>query len=266
MMVNNNNIPIFIGGLMKSGTSLLRKILSLHPELYGGLETHWFSEEFIQNWRDGDAQRQQWLLSFYEVSENDVSKIREESTSSFDFFHSFMNFCVNRANKERWIEKTPDNIFHLDLINDNWPQAKVVIMYRDYKDVFASWKARKGKSIDYFLPFAQKYAKIIEHLDLVQLDTLVIKYSDLVFHPKQTIKEVCEFVDVPYVEGLEDYQGDDMDYNKVLKVTGKSSPTTESLRKPIFTSSIDQWKHILTEEEVNIINRVLGASKINIES
>lgn len=37
-----NNSPIFIGGQMKSGTTLVRALLSQHPNIFGGLETHWF--------------------------------------------------------------------------------------------------------------------------------------------------------------------------------------------------------------------------------
>lgn len=37
-----NNAPIFIGGLYKSGTSLLRAMLGQHSNIASGLETFWF--------------------------------------------------------------------------------------------------------------------------------------------------------------------------------------------------------------------------------
>ena len=34
--------PIFIGGMFKSGTSLLRAMLGQHSAIASGLETYWF--------------------------------------------------------------------------------------------------------------------------------------------------------------------------------------------------------------------------------
>ncbi|MDZ7696604.1 MAG: sulfotransferase [Deltaproteobacteria bacterium] len=59
--------PIFIGGLYKSGTSLLRAMLSQHSSIVGGLETFWFDLDFsgktqsIHNVRNWDATRSEPL-------------------------------------------------------------------------------------------------------------------------------------------------------------------------------------------------------------
>lgn len=251
--------PIFIGGLMKSGTSLLRKLLSLHPHIFGGLETHWFSDDFINHWQDGESTRQQWLGQFFEVPQKDLNQLRQNSTSSFDFFNQFMSFCAKRANKKRWVEKTPDNVFHLDTIWAKWPEAKVLIMDRDLRDVYASWKKNKKRSLENFLEQAQKFNSVLERQNNNN-KLLIISYSDLVNQPKITLQKALHFIGEKYIEGLENYQGDNQDYQKVLAVTGKVSPTTESLKKPIFTNSIGQYKIILSSEEIEKI-QFIGTNK-----
>ena len=47
--------------------------------------------------------------------------------------------------------------------------------------------------------------------------------------------------------------------NKVKKIIqSKGSKTSESLSKPIFTTSINQWHNILNNVEIDVINNELG--------
>ena len=254
-MSTSTQAPVFIGGLMKSGTSLLRKLLSLHPNLFGGLETHWFTDDFVEHWQDGQSTRQQWLGQFFDVSEQKMENIRERSGSAYDFLDNFMHYCTQRAGKKRWIEKTPDNVFHMDTIRKYWPQAKILIMQRDLRDVYASWKKNKKRNLENFLEVATQFKNIVqsqkdkEHL-------LTVSYFDLVIHTKKVLEEILNFIDEPYIDGLENYQGDNRDYEKVLAVTGKISPTTASLKKPIFTNSIGQWEEILNHQEILRIEEI----------
>ena len=247
--------PIFIGGLMKSGTSLLRKLLTLHPNIFGGLETHWYSDEFINHYKDGNSVRQKWLLDFFDVTNEEVAPLRKASVNGFEFFDLFMNYCTKRDGKMRWVEKTPDNVFHIQTIWQNWPNAKIIILKRDFKDVYASWKKNKKRSFEFFLNQATEYLQIIETYNNHE-NFMTINYESLVNDTKFALNEVLEFIGEPYKERLENYQGDLTDYNKVLEITGKVSPTTISLSKPIFSSSIGQWKEILSSAEEAVLNRL----------
>lgn len=252
------NQPIFIGGLMKSGTSLLRKLVSLHPNIFGGLETHWFSEDFIEHWQIGNSTRHKWLKEFFEVTEEEAMLLRNQSVSSYDFFNRFMNFCTQKNNKTRWVEKTPNNVFYIDTILKEWEDAKILVMERDMKDVYASWKKNKKTTLETFLETAKNCQEIIKKHEANTDHFKIVGYKDLVSKPKETLEDVLYFVGEKYIEGLENYSGDDSDYEKVLNITGKASPTTESLKKPIFTSSLGKWETILSVEEIQCIERELG--------
>lgn len=241
---------------MKSGTSLLRKLISLHPNIYGGLETHWFSEEFSRHWNDKEfSMRLKWLLEFYEVTESEANEMRVKANSSVEFFNSFMAYCTRREGKKRWVEKTPDNVFHLNEIFSSWEDSKVIIMKRNLLDVFASWKRNNKGNLDSFILMANRYLDVIDKYE-EEDRVLYISYNNLVQESRSTMELVLEFLEEPFISGMENYEGDSEDYNKVLNVTGKVSPTTKSLAKPIFTTSVDSWKEVLSVKEEKAINEL----------
>ncbi len=252
------NSPIFIGGLMKSGTSLLRKLISNHPNIYGGLETHWFVDDILKNWQNSMSNRQIWLRKFYDVSDSEFEVIKQKSVSGADFFNNFMTFCTQRANKKRWVEKTPDNILNMALIFEIWPDAKFIHVVRDYRDVFSSWKVNRDETLSEFIDKVLLInSKAEKKFGRKTNNYCEIDYYDLICATQQSLKTILEFLNEDWIEGLENYQGDNWDHEKVLEVTGKKSRTTQALAKPIFKSSIGQWKKVLSKEETQTIEKEL---------
>lgn len=252
--------PIFIGGLMKSGTSLLRKLLSRHPHIFGGLETHWFAPELTDDWRNSSSQRQTWLRDFFDVSERDFARIKSDARNGREFFTGFMDFCTQRAGKDRWVEKTPDNVLHMRLIWENWPDAKFLHMIRDPRAVYASWKRSEKGSLQEFVQKTQHVLQVVgQRAGSRDENYLEVRYERLVEDTRDVLTEVLDFVGEPWVKGLDQYEGDAWDHRKVLSVTGKEGRTTESLMKPIFTSAVDEWKDLLGAREVSILESEMGA-------
>lgn len=244
---------------MKSGTTLLRVLIGRHPKLYSGMETHWFSDDFYANWQDSSSKGQKLFKKFYDVSEVEYERIQKDATSGIDFFNSLMNFCTQRSGKSRWVEKTPDNIIYRKQIYEYWPDSRLIHVVRDYRDVYASWK-RKGKyNIEQFIAKANAIAESNSGLLGTHSDFyLEVDYEFLVTDTKAALKVILSHVGEDWEDGLEIYEGDRSDYNRLLDATGQKSSTLESIAKPVFTTSIGQWKNILNEEEVQCIEGELG--------
>ncbi len=262
-MFNSN--PIFIGGMAKSGTSLLRSLVGSHPNIYGGdgFETNWFGDEIRKDWKDQTSERQRWLREWHNIDDQDFKAIKSKSISGLDYFNNVMNYCTDKAKKKRWIEKTPNNIHYFDLITDTWPNAKLIICVRDLRDVFASWKVKAGSNLknhDVY-EFTDKVLHAFsDYHDLLGKQTenyIDIKYEDTVKSTEQTLKRVLNYLEEPWVEGLENYKPSG-ELEKVKRIIGKGSTTSESLEKPIFTSSIGQWKEFITDNEIAVIDDKLG--------
>jgi hypothetical protein len=248
--------PIFIGGMMKSGTSLLRVLISNHPNIYGGLETHWFNSDILINFKDHNSPRIKLLRELYDVDESDFINLQQCSTSGIDFFNNFMIYCAERANKKRWVEKTPDNIFHLPLIKKTWPSAKFIHVIRDHRDIYASWKKNNKLDLAQFIINVKRIKEIIpDYKELNNKFYMEINYLDIILDTTNSLKKIFEHMDEPWVEGLDNYGGDSFAYDKILETTNKVSPTALSLRKPIFQTSIGRWKNILSAEEIQAIEK-----------
>lgn len=250
--------PIFMSGMMRSGTSLLRKILGKHPAIFAGLETHWFSEEFQSSWDDPSARRMRWTRELFDIDEHEWQELVSSAIDANDFLARMMAHCAKRAGKSRWAEKTPDNIVHVKTIWNRWPASPILHMRRDPRDCFASWKLQKGASFEAFEAQWRAHERVLAQLTTDEgAKILQLEYEDLIENTASTLERVCIFIDEPFTHEMVRYEGDSTDLERVLRVTGKHSTTAEALARPIFSSSIGRWKRDLSAEEVSRIEALM---------
>jgi protein-tyrosine sulfotransferase len=260
------NPPIFIGRQSKSGGSLLRKLIGQHKNIYGGdgFETGWFMDDIRINWRDDDNQRQKWLREWLEVDKRTADLLKESSLSGVDYFNKFMEYCTIRANKNRWIENSPGNINHFELISSNWNDFKFIHCVREYKDTYASWKTKnlgslRDKSVHDFVDIVRNsYVQVESYLGKETNTYIEIKYEDTVCHTEKTLRKVINFIGEEWIDGLHEYSGSDTDINKCRQVIKKECTTSDSLRKPIFTSRIGHWVDEISLYEAEVIDNELN--------
>lgn len=249
-----DNAPIFIGGSMKSGTTLLRRLIASHPNIFGGFETHWFSAEFLETWDQPESKRQVWLREFFEISIEEYNDIAIGSENAISFFNHFMEYCTARSHKNRWVEKTPGNISHIALIQSYWPKAKIINSVRDCRDVYASWKKISKKNIHFFIDYLKQINDSVGDILYSRTENYMpVIYEDLVDSPHTVLQEVFDFIQETYYEKIGAFTGDKSEYRKILETTGKASTTAISLSRPINNSSIGQYKAILTSEEIKVL-------------
>lgn len=255
--------PVFIGGLMKSGTTLLRSLLGQHPRLFASFETHWFEDAVRFGWADPTSRRMELLLSLLDLSGDEYRMLceRKRNAPKREFIDIVLQYCCERAGKKRWVEKTPDNIRYWSLIQELWAQATLIHVTREYKDVYASWKVRRGDSIDTFLTAAKTAYDDIRPLLGHETETYIeIDYLELVGKTEQTMRRIlehigeewhpaCAVLDVDLTKG---------ERRKFKDLMGRDSWTLVSLSQPIFTSSIEQWREYLTEQEIQRIETELA--------
>ena len=251
--------PIFIGGLMRSGTTLLRVLVARHSAIFGGLETFWFDPEALARWREPDGPRQRLLREFFEVGAADFERLKAGRADGVAFFDAFMDFCAHRAGRRRWVEKTPDNVLHLDLIRRHWPDATFLHVRRDLRDVYASWKLNKKASLAGFIEKVHAVQAAVGPLAGRRTDFYMeVAYGALTAEPARTMREVCAHVGETFEPAMTEYPGDDVEYTKVKQATGKESTTLRSLTRPIFRDSVGQWRQVLAPDEVATLERELA--------
>jgi hypothetical protein len=122
---------IVMGGAPRSGTTVLRKLLDRHPQVRSGAETKLFVPA---------AFNPAWLAQSYGIALADVLEMQSASPSQAAFVDAFAQRVRRDAGKERWAEKTPQNIRHLDWIMARFPDASIVHIVRDARDVVCSMR------------------------------------------------------------------------------------------------------------------------------
>jgi len=256
--------PIFVGGMFKSGTSLLRAMLGQHSAIASGLETYWFDWDWSQ--RDGAELRHtlERLAGYFDIGAGTVIALAKSAPSPEAFLTTLMDEVARKEGKPRWAEKTPGNIAHADRIWAAWPDAKIVHIVRDPRDVFASLvEAKKWDSPE---EFADRWVSTIGRglrlkgeINPSARSYLAIRYEDLIAAPEQTMRRVIEFIGEPWEAAVAQFSGRQEDFDKVLEATGKASTTLERLKEPLSAERVGIWPQVLTQKQLTEIKRAINA-------
>ncbi len=259
-MRNRSKSPIFIGGFYKSGTSLLRAMLGKHSAIASGLESYWFDLDWFGPRDQKFAHHIERLCNFYEMDEPSMQLIIDKSDSSLHFLDNFMNLYAERTCKRRWAEKTPGNILHLDEIFSKFPDAMVIHIIRDPKDVFAS--LRQAKKWDSVPVFSKMWSEMLGAADRFQHNAsnsnssvLSVRYESLVLEPTKTISALLDFIGEEWEEGIDSFSGQKGEFEKVLSLTGKASTTLDRLSKPLSKKRIGIWKKTVELAEIELVRK-----------
>jgi hypothetical protein len=222
--VNN----IFICGCGHSGTTLLLALLLEHSKCTGIRYEN---------------------RNFFNIDEN----------SAVEFLNSFYDNSF-----KYFIEKTPTNVYKIEVIKRRFPDAKIIVCYKNPLDVVASIMAR-GFDIDYainrynndnnaWLPFADNVIQVC--------------YEDLVKEPAYYLTHLCKLLELDYEETMLDFfKRDELYFNittdqyKKYTADGQFSRLegnnhrmfrNHQLKTPIADMT-GSWKNILSVTEAEIV-------------
>jgi hypothetical protein len=246
--------PIFIGGMYKSGTSLLRAMLGRHSHLFAGLETQWLRE-----WWEIDPvnPRRAWLerLSiFFDVPLSDLENVCRGASEVETCLDCLMAFLAARAGKARWIEKTPGNAGAIGRILTHWPRARILHIIRDPRDVYASMiESRKWTNPQ---EFAVRWCATVAAARKWLADQggthpsyCELRYERLVRAPEAQIRLLLAFLDERFEAQVAAFPGQPEDFDRVRRATGKDSPTLRRLAKPITAARVGVWSTTVLPEQ-----------------
>ncbi len=228
----NNRIeasPIFIAGCGHSGTSILLAILDAHSKIHA-----------IPGETKIAVQDSQWKFN--------------QAIKKFDRM-------TLKEGKTRWIEKTPNNIRHLEKILNWLPEAKILLIIRDGRDVALSIKKRTGsleKGIDRWLEDNADGRPFWNHPNVH-----VLKYEDLITNFENTVKSVMSFLDEEYEPAMKDYHetpkqwySDKIEKPESAVKKNHKQHRNWQINQPLFDGR-GQWKD-LSPEEIALINEKAG--------
>ena len=264
---------VFIIALPRSGTSWLQGMLGLLPEIVTVRETHLvdnYLRHLIKSWNDEQKG----------LSPDGLSAILSEA----EFYESLKVFSDRILNKfldfkpdaEIILEKTPDNLNFVPLLNRLYPQAYFIHVVRDPRAVVASHLALKQEKWGWInanqnhLDLALKWMRGIENgdraKDLLQQRLLEVRYEDLKSDRNLALLKISNFLGLSYAKAELDKliphaSATDLDRNKADFPT--HSPFFETRPNFFRRGEVDGWKQELTAEQIMDIESICRRSMLD---
>ena len=257
--------PIFIVGVPRSGTTLVRLILNSHSRIAIAPETHFFRHFWSHRDMYGDLQQDANLQAFWDDFSNskyfqdfrfkDVQRICDKIFSGErtykDIFSTLLVEYAKQNGKIRCGEKTPDHLEFAKTILDLYPDAKIIHVIRDPRDVALSFKRIPWGS-NYVFSNARlwnRYMDIPKKQNLISNSGsyLELIYEDLVTNSKEMIKVICSFIHEEPEDGMHKF------YQSSERYIEKNEPWKNKCLQPLTSSYIGKWKDELSNWEIEQI-------------
>ncbi len=261
-------MPLFIVGSGRCGTTLLRKILLQHPQLVippesGGLLedsikfflknnhipwsqmvedilSQWNSNADIEFWELGQPLNGEPLLDLAETERNLHQIIR----------HIYLSYAkVHQPSGQRWGDKSPYATFGLDWIVKMYHRGLYIHMMRDGRDVVNSFiKHGLFKSLEEACERWNRAINILKKYEQAS-NFITIRYEELVTDTAHQIVRLSDFLKVPLEPTHISFEG---------SLGDDHLPHHGNLSKPITSLSIGNWKTELSESQQNKVQKLLG--------
>lgn len=263
--------PIFIIGVHRSGTTLLRYMLSSSPEIYIPPESDFIPRFFLGRARQllGErevAQLLQIIFTEYRFVKEwqgdppDVSAflaaMGERTPASF--LDTLYRQYAIQYGATRWGDKTPIYASYVTLIHELFPEAQFVHIIRDGRDVALSmldkWQD-KEKHVDIYFA-ARNWVRRIQAARaaaryLGPADYYELTYESLVHEPERQLRALCDFLDVPFVPAM-------LAQQQLAQEQLPAGGFHEAVRHPPTTARTGRWEREMTPADLRLVQALAG--------
>jgi hypothetical protein len=204
--------PIFITGAWRCGGTLLYLLLNQHPDiallyesdlplLWPMFRLPWERKKWVDKWEFWNASISRHGL--------DPARLSPDVQSLVEAFEAAGGQYAAQRGKKRWGCKSPSYMDRLEQLAVEFPHAQFVVVWRDPEEscrsainaavsgISGMWFARPGMNRRAI--FASKtLKKQVDALRSNGASLCEIHYRDLVSDTKNTLRAICEFLQVPF--------------------------------------------------------------------
>ncbi|WP_339729401.1 sulfotransferase [uncultured Gimesia sp.] len=229
---NPSNVPVFIVGMPRTGTTLVEQILSSHPEVHGAGELPDIAS-IAGTMRQHATQKVDYPEYLAHIPEQIFSGFADAYLRRLRTFdHSAV----------RIIDKMPGNFLYLGLIAMMLPEAKIIHSQRHPLDTCLSCyfqRFRRGHDYSFDLThlglYYREYERLMQHWkDVLPVAPFELHYSDLVENQEDVSRKLIDYIDVDWDDRCLNFQ----DNNRPV-----TTASNWQVRRPMNRSGLDRWKN-----------------------
>ncbi len=270
---HNSNGPVFIVGAPRSGTTMLQYRLRNHPRIsFPTGESHFFVPLCRNAATFGDLSRIEnvcaVLAAMYKQSseflDSDLHGIKfeidrlarelhEENRNSMPaIIAGLFEKNARGEGKARWGDKTPYYVLHMPSLLEWFPDAQIVHIIRDGRDVALSLFGRRHDFRVYNVYHAAKYWQHYVEVGceagtrLGSKSYMELRFEDILSDPTGMFKRICDFLGEEYDDKMFDL--------RPVDDPGK----TPLVHQAIKEENKEKWRHEMTAHHIRIFEAAAG--------
>ncbi|CAJ0600193.1 unnamed protein product [Cylicocyclus nassatus] len=250
--VNENSAFIFIGGVPRSGTTLMRAMLDAHPDVRCGEETRVIPRIL--------GLRAQWKKSEKEWNRLQQAGVTDEVIKSAIGSFIIQVIAGHGAPAPRLCNKDPFTMKSAVFLSEMFPNARYIFMIRDGRATVHSIISRKVTITNFDLTdYRQCLTKwnaaisaMNEQCNAVGDKCLRVYYEQLVLHPEAQMRRILDFLQIPWNDSVlhhERFIGKDVSLSNVER-------SSDQVVKPINVDALSKWVGAIPEDVVRDMDEV----------
>ena len=157
----------------------------------------------------------------------------------------FRHFAASKGAGLRWGEKSPMYLQHIDLLAASFPGAQFIHIYRDGRDVAQSFHRRYKKEPRWTIYRWKKILQMgrIQGQKLGVSRYMEVSYETLTSDPEANLRQICEFLHLPYHPILRKAASRRMDPDK---------------RADFIVPNSEQWRSYFSDKELRELELIAG--------
>ncbi|MDP2156823.1 MAG: sulfotransferase [Nitrospirota bacterium] len=221
---NPSDLPIFVVGMPRSGTTLVEQIISSHPRIFGAGE--------LDYWHNLEKEP-----SLASMSLLTSEKVESYARGYLDRLRSLSPDATHV------VDKAIDLFFSVGLIHLTFPKARIIDCRRDPRDTCLSIYFQKflgyhpyAYDLEDIAFYYEQYQRLMDHWQrVIPPDAILeVNYDRLVQDPENESRKIVEFCN--------------LDWNEQCLQSHKTERSVKTasnwqVRQPIYKSSSSRWKN-----------------------
>ncbi|HZV81524.1 MAG TPA: sulfotransferase [Geobacteraceae bacterium] len=232
-----SRVPTFVLGMPRSGTTLVEQILGSHSRVFGAGELSLVPEliQKLNAWEMKLGTRRSYPECIDDMGQEESKRFAEKHLEELQAY---------APGAERIVDKLPHNFEHIGLIKLLFPNAKILHLKREPRDVAMS---------NYFVDYAAKFGGMGFAYDLSWIGEQLVDHQRLMDHwhrvfPGQILEvdydllvedvegwahRIIDYLELPWEEGVLSFQ----ELDRAVKTA-----SVWQVRQPVYTTSKSKWK------------------------